>query len=87
MTVHMLYNEGTPEKARLDDLATQLEPLDVTVDMVDADSRGGIGMAESYDVVARPAVILVREDGTPIQIWAGPDDLPTAGDISYLFHQ
>ena len=71
----------------MEEMKKQLTEADVEVELVNADSPGGIGLAEAYDVMGRPAVVLIREDGTLVQAWQGADGLPTVSVVSYLAHQ
>lgn len=71
----------------MEDMSKRLDEAEVEVELVDADSPRGIGMVESYDIMGRPALALIREDGTPVQVWQGEDGLPTVADVSYLAHQ
>ena len=87
MTTYLLYNQGTPYQSQMEELARRLEPLQVQAELIDADSPRGIQLAEHYDVMARPAILLVRTDGSPVQIWAGPEQIPAPNDISYMAHQ
>jgi hypothetical protein len=87
MTTYLLYNRDTPYQGQLEELARRLEPLQVQTELIDADSPRGVQLAEHYDVMARPAIVLVRTDGSPMQVWSGPDQIPSPQDISYLAHQ
>jgi hypothetical protein len=68
-------------------LAKRLTDEQVEAELLDADSPRGIQLAESYDVMARPAVVLIKDDGTPMQVWQGEDSLPAPADVAYLAHQ
>ncbi len=87
MIAYLLYNRQTPGEGQMQTLAQRLEPEQVDTELVDADSPRGIQLAEHYDVLARPAIILAREDGSLVQVWDDPEQLPPPGDISYLAHQ
>ncbi|HSX02770.1 MAG TPA: hypothetical protein VLI05_05665 [Candidatus Saccharimonadia bacterium] len=87
MKTYLLYNRQTPGEGQMQELARRLEPLQVETELLDADSPRGVQLAEHYDVLARPAVLLLRDDGSPVQLWAGDDQLPAPTDISYLAHQ
>ncbi len=87
MIAYLLYNRRTPGERRIEDLAKRLEPLQVATDMIDADSPRGVQLAENYDLMGRPAVLLVRDDGSPLQAWQGEDQLPSPHDVSYMAHQ
>ena len=87
MKAYLLYNRNTPSERVVTDLAKRLEEAQVDTELLDADSPGGIQMAESYDIMGRPALALMRADGSPLQVWQGEDSLPTVADVSYLAHQ
>jgi hypothetical protein len=86
MTTYLLYNRATPNQAQMEELARRLEPLQVQTELIDADSPRGVQLAENYDLMERPAILLVRTDGSPVQTWAG-EQIPSPNDISYLAHQ
>ena len=71
----------------MQDMKKRLQEAEVDVEMMDADSPGGIGMAETFDILGRPAVLLVRDDETLVRAWQGSDELPPVSEISYLAHQ
>jgi hypothetical protein len=87
MIAYVLYNKATAAERSAVDLSERLKRDQVETELLDADSPRGIQLAEHYDVVGRPAVILATEDGTPMQIWQGEDGLPSPGDVAYLSHQ
>lgn len=69
------------------DLADRLKREQVEAQLLDADSPRGIQLAENYDILGRPAVALVKDDGSPVQVWQGQDSLPSPADVAYLAHQ
>lgn len=87
MTAYLIYNRQTPTEGQMTTLKDRLEQEKVDCELIDADSPRGIGMVEAYDLMARPAVVLMRADGTPVQTWQGDDQIPPVADISYLAHQ
>jgi hypothetical protein len=84
MVTYLLFNRQTPGERQMQELATRLEPHGVKTELVDADSARGIQLAEHYDILGRPAVMIVREDGSPVQVWQDATQLPGPIDISYL---
>jgi hypothetical protein len=86
MKAYVLFNRDTPTERQASDYAGRLNDADVDAELLDADSARGIQLAENYDILGRPAVALMREDGSPLQIWQG-DELPSITDVSYLAHQ
>jgi hypothetical protein len=87
MIAYVIYNKNTPAQRLATDLAERLEADEVEAELLDADSPRGISLVEHYDIMDRPAVALVREDGTLMQIWQGEDGMPSSSDIAYLVHQ
>ena len=86
MKAYILYNKGSSHERLAEDFAGRLEREQVEVELVDADSERGSWMAETYDIMGRPAVLLVREDGSPMQVWQGVDGLPLVTEVAYLAH-
>ncbi len=87
MKAYVIYNRSTPAERLSEDWAKRLKDAEVDTELLDADSARGIQFVEDYDVLGRPAIALVRNDGSPVQIWQGEDGLPAVADISYLAHQ
>jgi hypothetical protein len=87
MIAYVLYNKATEAERLATDLVDRLKKEQVEAELLDADSPRGIDLAEHYDILGRPAVVLVRDDGTPMQTWQGPDGLPSVSDVAYLAHQ
>jgi hypothetical protein len=87
MIAYVIYNKNTPAERVATDLVERLEADEVDAELLDADSPRGIGLVEDYDIMDRPAVALIRDDGTPMQIWQGEDGMPSSSDIAYLVHQ
>ena len=86
MITYVLYNKNTPNERVAEDLGDRLEREQLQVEMLDADSPRGIQLAENYDIMARPAVALIRDDGSPVQIWQGEDGMPMPSEVEYLAH-
>jgi hypothetical protein len=84
---YVLFNKDTPAERVAADLAERLVREQVDAQLLDADSPRGIQLVENYDILGRPAVALIRDDGTPMQIWQGEDGLPAPSDVAYLVHQ
>ena len=87
MKAYLLFNKGTPNEGIVNNFNDRLKEADVDTELLDADSPRGIQLVENYDILGRPAVALMREDGSPVQIWQGEDGMPTVTDVSYLVHQ
>ena len=81
MVTYLLFNKGTLGARWAEQTVQQLEHEQVTAELIDADSPRGIQLAENYDVLGRPAIVMVKDDGTPVQIWQGQDNMPLISDI------
>lgn len=87
MIAYVLFNKNTPAERACEAWAERIKREQVEVELVDADSPRGIQLAENYDVLSRPAVILVGANGSPVQSWDCQEGLPIPGDVAYLAHQ
>jgi hypothetical protein len=85
MIAKILYTKDAPHEREVDHFIGELAQLRVPTEKVEADSREGIAMTENYDLMQRPALALLRDDGSVVQQWQG--ELPTTADVSYLAHQ
>lgn len=87
MIAYVLYNRQTPGEGLAAELVERLEPERIEAELIDADSPRGIQLAEHYDVLGRPAVVLVKADGALVRLWQGETDWPLLSDMTYLAHQ
>ena len=87
MVTYVLYNKATPGERLAEKLGDDLKKDQVEVELIDADSAHGIQLAESYDIMGRPAVLLMKSDGAPVKVWQGEDDMPSPSEIGYLSRQ
>jgi hypothetical protein len=57
----------------------------IKVEVVDVDSRDGIAMASLYDVMQKPAILAMADDGSLLKYWIG-EDLPLIDEVaSYAY--
>ena len=87
MITYILYNRATPDERMATDFAERLKKEQIEVELLDADSPKGIGLAETYDVLGRPAVMVMKSDGAPVQIWQGTEGWPLLADVAYAARQ
>jgi hypothetical protein len=87
MIAYVLYNRDTPAQRVAEDLCERLKREQVESELIDADSPRGVQLVEHYAIMGRPAAVLVREDGSPVQVWQGEEGLPSPSDVAYLAHQ
>jgi hypothetical protein len=86
MVTYVIFNKDTPGARAAEDMAERLKREQLEVEMLDADSPRGIQLVENYDIMGRPAVALIRDDGSPVQIWQGEDGMPAPSEVEYLAH-
>jgi hypothetical protein len=85
---YLLYNRNTPAERSMERLAQELKDAEVDVELLDADSPGGAQFAESYDIMARPAIVIARSDGgSPMQVWQEETQFPSVRELAYLARQ
>ncbi|MBW3537942.1 hypothetical protein KY386_00440 [Candidatus Parcubacteria bacterium] len=84
MIAKIVYTKGSPHEREAGKLAESLARLRIDSKLVEADSPEGSSICQLYDLVARPAVVLTRDDGTLVERWQG--GWPLASEISYLAH-
>jgi CRISPR/Cas system-associated endonuclease Cas1 len=85
MVVHILYTKDSPHEREAQRYCEELQKRQVEARLVEADGQEGAALTELYDVLGRPAVILVRSDGSLVERWQL--EWPLLGDVSYLAHQ
>ncbi len=87
MNVYLLYNRQTPGERQMMDYAKRLDAAQTPYEMTDADTPQGISLAEAFDVMGRPAIVVARDDGSTVQVWQDAESFPPPSEISYLAHQ
>lgn len=87
MKIYMLYNRATSGERVITSLAERLGRENVEAEVLDADSPRGIQLAETYDILGRPAVIVASNEGSPVQVWQGEDTLPAPSELAYYGRQ
>ncbi len=77
----ILFNtsESEPAKNEISRLTTNLLKNNITLDQIDFSSRRGSDLAASYDILAVPALVLLREDGGVQGIWQS--DMPSSDQL------
>ncbi len=66
-------------KLELSELKKNLAVSHITSQGIDADTPTGAGMAEAYDIMSFPSVVMMREDGVAQKVWQG--NVPTNNEI------
>lgn len=84
MQVTLLYTANTPADRQIDYLCRKLEEEErIEVKLLDADSRDGIALAELYEVMQRPAVLVTDGDGKLAAKWQAELPSPRAVADAY----
>ena len=81
------FNRSTSGARVIERLAERLVAQGAEPEVIDADSPRGIQIAETHDIMGRPAVMVVSNDGTPVQVWQGEDRLPSPSELAYYARQ
>jgi hypothetical protein len=84
MVLYVLYTKDSPHQRDIEAFARELERRQVKAKLIEADSPQGTSLTQLYDLPARPALVLTRDDGTMVERWQG--QLPLVADVSYLAH-
>jgi hypothetical protein len=63
----------------LEQLEQKLDEDRLPVEKVDLESRRGSELAQSFDIMVAPALVLLREDGAAQALWQS--DLPTSDQL------
>lgn len=54
-----------------------------TLSLIDSDSVQGVEIANLYDILQSPAIIVLRDDGSYVASWLERDKWPTISELSY----
>ena len=87
MTIYVLYNKETSGERIATQFVETMKRDQIEVELLDADSPHGIQVAETYEIMGRPAVLLITSDGAPVKIWQGEDGMPAPSELAYLARQ
>lgn len=75
--------ENGLEEIELNQLKEKLEIRKTSVEQIDINSRRGVEIAQAYNVLDAPALVLMREDGVAQAFWQ--TDLPTDNQLQSAF--
>lgn len=84
MNITILYTLNTPADRDIDYLKRKLADERIEPRLLNADSREGIALAELYEVVQRPAVLVTDRDGRLAQKWQGM--IPPVQEVRNAYH-
>ena len=84
MNIYVLYQPNSESERPAHDFARQLEQFQVKAQLIDTNSTEGTRLTELYDLLSRPAVVVIQNDGTLVQAWQ--HGLPSLDDVVNLAH-
>ncbi len=87
MRIIILFNRATAGERTATRLAERVKAEQAEVELIEADSAMGIQIAETYDILGRPAVMVLSGEGSPVQVWQGEDSLPSPAELAYYGRQ
>lgn len=57
----------------------------IHMELLDIDSRDGGAMATLYDISSYPAILVLQDDGSAVNVWQG-SHLPLLDDVAGYVH-
>lgn len=85
MLVKIFINEDTPEARQSKELGERLEAEGYSVELVTSDSLEATQAIELYDIYSYPSFVVVRDDGSQLEIWRGT--VPLISDLKHFLNQ
>lgn len=82
MVCYVIPTQDPLQRATVEELIRLLEADRISVITIDADSPHGSGFCQLYEITARPAVIVTRDDGQLANSWIG--QVPPFSEVSYM---
>ena len=83
MRVVVVYKQATDYARRVDEFLEDFKrQTGRELETLDPDTREGSGFAQTYDVVEKPTIIAISDDGQIQNQWKGLP-LPTLSEVSY----
>ena len=82
MKFRIFYTPNTPADHDIAYLQQRLETNHISPELIDTNTIDGAGIAQSYDILARPASMVIADDGSVLQQWSG---LPSAEEVTGIF--
>lgn len=84
MKVTVLYKPHSDHARAVEDYTRDFtSQTGKTLPVLDAESREGSDMAQLYDIMQFPAIVVSGDDGSVQQLWQG-QALPRIGELSYF---
>ncbi len=84
MKVVILYKPNTETETRVREYVREFEHrASKALELVDAETREGIAMAEVYDILQFPTMLAIENDGQFIQMWPEFERWPTMNELTF----
>lgn len=85
MRIVILYHPASDHGRTVDEYVHEfgVRNPEVSLEGVSVDTREGANLATTYDVVAYPCMLAVREDGSLAKAWQGLP-LPLMNEVAYF---
>jgi len=83
MKLLVITNGDGPETRDALELADNIALEGFNVQKIDWESDEATSLARLYDIYAPPAFVIVRDDGSQVEMWQGSGQ-PMASDIKHL---
>ena len=82
MKTVILYRPQSEHARAVEEFAHDIErQQNIHPQLLDVDTPGATALVDLYGITSYPAVIVTREDGQLIQLWAG-DQLPLMQEVA-----
>lgn len=84
MKAVILYQPNTELESSVEEYVREFgRETGKSIALVDSDSTQGIDIAQLYDIMQFPAIVVFRDDGSFVDSWAERDKWPTVSELSY----
>lgn len=83
MKVVVVYRPASEHGRSVEEFLHEFQRLhpSVKVETKDLETEEGARAAELYDIVAPPAILALRDDGSVLQLWSG-ENLPLMNEVA-----
>lgn len=86
MKVVVLYRPNSEHARLVEEFAHDIERQQgIKTELSSLETREGAAMATLYDITQYPAIVVTRDDGGVVQIWAG-EQLPLMNEVAAYAH-
>ena len=79
--LYVIYRPNSEHARSVEEFERNLDRRNLSIELVDADTRDGSAKMQTYGVMQYPAVLATRQDGQLLKMWEGV--IPTVADVEY----